>query len=234
MVYLYSMWHKVYLSFLYYVSHISMWAFIFQATYQHAHIEGESLMNSKFLDNMFVFLLQILVLSSNTKKGEIERTLSMPLCFCVLGNNTSDNLTYMLSGAGFRCLKHLCIKSKKSTEKSKSILMSVGLSGLHPVGLSEFQAQRIFWLRTRSKYVLMSVGLSELPLVGLSEVQAQRRILLRTRSKYILIPVGFSEPQHVGLSGYSDYPSNLISDYPRFLSPTGRNGGTLYIGLLLP
>jgi len=32
-------------------------------------------------------ILQILVLSSNTKKGEIERTFPK---FCVLGNNTSD------------------------------------------------------------------------------------------------------------------------------------------------
>jgi len=42
-------------------------------------------------------ILQILVLSSNTKKGEIERTFPE---FCVLGNNTSDNLIMWLSDAG--------------------------------------------------------------------------------------------------------------------------------------
>ena len=41
--------------------------------------------------NMRVFLLYILVLSSNTKFGKIERTFISPV-FCVLVNNTSDNL----------------------------------------------------------------------------------------------------------------------------------------------
>ena len=36
----------------------------------------------------YIYLLQIIVLSSNTKKGEIERT---SLRFCVLGDNTNDS-----------------------------------------------------------------------------------------------------------------------------------------------
>ena len=38
-----------------------------------------------------MILLQLLVLSSNTKFGKIERTCLSPV-FCVLVNNTSDNL----------------------------------------------------------------------------------------------------------------------------------------------
>ena len=48
----------------------------------------------------------------------IERTLIKSLVFCVLGNNTSDDLTCKSSDAGFRWLKHLCIWSKKVVEKS--------------------------------------------------------------------------------------------------------------------
>ena len=39
-------------------------------------------------DIYMLVVLQILVLSSNTKKGEIERTFPK---FCVLDNNTSDS-----------------------------------------------------------------------------------------------------------------------------------------------
>ena len=44
-------------------------------------------------DNWFYALfLQILVLSSNNKNGEIERTFYVSLMFCVLGNNTRNTL----------------------------------------------------------------------------------------------------------------------------------------------
>jgi hypothetical protein len=45
-------------------------------------------------------LLQILVLSSNTKKGEIESAYFVSLMFCVLDNNIR-NFKCVLSGADF-------------------------------------------------------------------------------------------------------------------------------------
>jgi hypothetical protein len=43
--------------------------------------------SKKLVAQIILFLLQILVLSSNTKKGEIERAYSVSLLFCVLNNN---------------------------------------------------------------------------------------------------------------------------------------------------
>ena len=59
--------------------------------------------------------LQILVLSSNTKKGEIERASSRSLVFCVLVNNTSDILNQVLSGAG-KQISFVCIKHQKGED----------------------------------------------------------------------------------------------------------------------
>ena len=57
------------------------------------HTSRGSYFLSRTLDRwLHVSLLQIRVLSSNTKKGEIERTFYVPLMFCVLDVNTSDCL----------------------------------------------------------------------------------------------------------------------------------------------
>jgi hypothetical protein len=45
------------------------------------------LIQKKLVVRIILFLLQILVLSSNTKKGEIERAYFVSLIFCVLNNN---------------------------------------------------------------------------------------------------------------------------------------------------
>jgi hypothetical protein len=45
------------------------------------------LLAQKLVVRNILFLLQILVLSSNTKKGEIERAYFVSLIFCVLDNN---------------------------------------------------------------------------------------------------------------------------------------------------
>ena len=52
------------------------------------HLGGVFLIFWKFVIIIWCTLLQIMVLSSNTKKGEIERTF---LKFCVLDNNTVDS-----------------------------------------------------------------------------------------------------------------------------------------------
>ena len=49
---------------------------------------GSYLNCSKLMAVTYIYLLQIIVLSSNTKKGEIERT---SLRFCVLDDNTNDS-----------------------------------------------------------------------------------------------------------------------------------------------
>jgi hypothetical protein len=53
---------------------------------------GALLLAQKLVVRNILFLLQILVLSSNTKKGEIEIAYFVSLIFCVLGNNIR-NLT---------------------------------------------------------------------------------------------------------------------------------------------
>ena len=58
-----------------------------QTTYMHTS-RGSYLNCSKLMAVTYIYLLQIIVLSSNTKKGEIERT---SLRFCVLGDNTNDS-----------------------------------------------------------------------------------------------------------------------------------------------
>jgi hypothetical protein len=45
------------------------------------------LLAQKLVVRCILFLLQILVLSSNTKKGEIEIAYFVSLIFCVLDNN---------------------------------------------------------------------------------------------------------------------------------------------------
>ena len=57
-----------------------------QITYMHT-FRGSFPIVGNCLRISYCAIMQILVLSSNTKKGEIERTFPK---FCVLGNNTSD------------------------------------------------------------------------------------------------------------------------------------------------
>ena len=61
-------------------------------------------------------LLQILVLSSNTKKGEIERTFIYPSEFCVLDNNTGDIFNMVLSVAGLKRFHLNMLHTKKEKE----------------------------------------------------------------------------------------------------------------------
>ena len=64
-----------------------------------AHFEGELRLyfaNLGFYHNIFCEL-QIHVLSSNTKKGEIERASHYSLLFCVFVDNTRMNFTVCLS-----------------------------------------------------------------------------------------------------------------------------------------
>jgi hypothetical protein len=59
------------------------------------------------------------VLSSNTKKGKIERTFPGPIWLCVLGNNTSELINCQVVHINSYLL-HGIFDSKKYYEKSKS------------------------------------------------------------------------------------------------------------------
>ena len=61
----------------------------FKRQIQSMHISRGSNIHFSQQTWSFWILLQILVLSSNTKKGEIERAFLRSLVFCVLVNNTS-------------------------------------------------------------------------------------------------------------------------------------------------
>ena len=76
-----------------------------------------------------MFLLQIRVLSSNTKKGEIERTFCLSLIFCVLYDNTCDYLTYTMSTSGFTGKSPLGNLYQKGEEKRRKERASLMLSG---------------------------------------------------------------------------------------------------------
>ena len=58
-----------------------------------SHLGGVASLLLRTWSSMVIFL-QIRVLSSNTKKGEIERTFVFSSMFCVLDNNTCDNLIW--------------------------------------------------------------------------------------------------------------------------------------------
>jgi hypothetical protein len=64
------------------------------------HLGGALFLTQKFVARNILSLLQILVLSSNTKKGATENAYFVSLMFCVLDNNIK-NFKCVLSGAGF-------------------------------------------------------------------------------------------------------------------------------------
>jgi hypothetical protein len=81
---------------------LSMKRYAFPQTHlcRCTHLGGALFLAQIFIVWNIWSLLQILVLSSNTKKGEIESAYLVSLVFCVLDNNIR-NFKCVLSGADF-------------------------------------------------------------------------------------------------------------------------------------